>query len=132
MTATALAQAFLDNIFSGKMDEALAIVDEQAVFVSTNPRPNPSNPLHGTFVGHDGAKEFFGSFGSLLEPGDFNVTAAFGDDKHAALYGTLRHKSRATGRDFASDWALICQVRNERLVLYHFYEDTEALQAAIV
>lgn len=132
MTATALAQAFLDNIFSGKMDEALAIVDQQAVFVSTNPRPNPSNPLHGTFVGHDGAKEFFGGFGSLLEPGDFNVTAAFGDDKHAALYGTLRHKSRATGRDFASDWALICQVRNERLVLYHFYEDTEALQAAIV
>lgn len=132
MTATALAQAFLDNIFSGKMDEALAIVDQQAVFVSTNPRPNPSNPLHGTFVGHDGAKDFFGGFASLLEPGEFKVTAAFGDDKHAALYGTLRHKSRATGRDFASDWALICQVRNERLVLYHFYEDTEALQAAIV
>ena len=127
MTATALAQAFIDNIFSGKMDEALAIVDQQAIFVSTNPRPNPSNPLHGTFVGHDGAKEFFLGFGSLLEPGEFNVTAAFGDDVHAALYGTLRHKSRATGRDFASDWALICQVRNERLVLYHFYEDTEAL-----
>lgn len=131
MTATALVQAFLGNIFSGKMDEALAIVDPQAVFVSTNPRPNPSNPLHGTFVGQDGARDFCSGFGSLLEPGDFNVTAAFGDDRHAALYGTLRHKSRATGREFASDWALICQVRDEQLTLYHFYEDTEALRAAI-
>ncbi|MBT2134492.1 nuclear transport factor 2 family protein [Croceibacterium sp. LX-88] len=131
MTAAALVQAFLGNIFAGKMDEALSMVDPQAVFVSGNPRPNPSNPLHGTFVGQDGARDFFGGFGSLLEPGDFNVTAAFGDDHHAALYGTLRHKSRETGREFASDWALICQVRDERLVLYHFYEDTEALRAAI-
>ncbi len=99
MTATALVRAFLGNIFSGKMDEALAIVDPQGVFVSTNPRPNSSNPLHGTFVGQDApgiSQRLWCSSGA----GEFSVTAAFGDDEHAALYGTLRHKSRATGREF--------------------------------
>lgn len=31
----------------------------------------------------------------------------------------------------ASDWALICRLRDDRITLYHFYEDTEALLYAM-
>lgn len=132
MTATTTVQTFLNHVFSGAMDQALALIDPDAQFISTNPNPNPANPLHGTFVGLDGAKQFFAGFGEMLEPGEFKVTAAFGDNEHAALYGTLRHKVRKTGKDFPSDWALICRVKDARVSYYHFYEDTEALQSALI
>ncbi|MEI3855731.1 MULTISPECIES: nuclear transport factor 2 family protein [unclassified Ensifer] len=128
---TATVEAFLGHIFSGAMDKALELVHPQAKFISTRPTPNPNNPLHGTFVGPEGAKAFFGGFADLLEPGEFNVDARFAEGEHVALYGTLQHKSRATGRDFASDWALICKVEADKIVLYHFYEDTAALAIAI-
>lgn len=127
MAATQTVQTFVGHIFSGAMDPALAMVDPQARFVSTNPAPNAANALHGTFIGVEGAQQFFAGFAELLEPGDFQVTSSFGDDEHAALYGTLRHTVRKTGKAFASDWALICRVTDGRIALYHFYEDTEAL-----
>ncbi len=131
MTAPTIVQTFLGHIFAGEMDRALGMVAADARFISTNPTANPANPLHGTFVGVEGAKAFFSGFVDLLEPGDFQITASFGDASHAAFYGTLRHKVRRTSRDFVSDWALICEIKDGRIGLYHFYEDTEALANAM-
>ncbi|MBV7522558.1 nuclear transport factor 2 family protein [Ensifer sp. ENS12] len=131
MTATSTIQTFLNHIFAGTMHQALVMIHPEARFISTSPVSNPANPLHGTFIGVEGAKQFFGGFADLLEPGDFNVTASFGDAEHAAFYGTLRHKVRKTSKEFASDWALICRLRDDRITLYHFYEDTEALLYAM-
>ncbi|ATN34895.1 hypothetical protein ACO34A_13910 [Rhizobium sp. ACO-34A] len=66
----------------------------------------------GSFIGIEDAKQFFGGFVDLLEPGDFQVTTAFGDAQHAASSGTLRHTVRKTGKAFAIDWALICTVKD--------------------
>ncbi|QRM33133.1 nuclear transport factor 2 family protein [Microvirga sp. VF16] len=131
MSTQTIIQTFLQHIFSGATDQALALVDPEARFISTRPVPNPNNPLHGTFVGIEGARRFFSGFGELLEPGEFNIEASFAEGEHAAMYGTLRHRSRTTGKPFPSDWALICRVKDGRIVLYHFYEDTEALRDAL-
>ncbi|WP_437609983.1 nuclear transport factor 2 family protein [Erwinia sp. V71] len=131
MSTLSIVQDFLGHIFAGRMDEGLTLVDPDARFISTRPRPNPHNPLHGTFVGHEGARQFFGGFAELLEPGRFDIESSFAADEHAALYGTLSHKSRKTGKEFSSDWALICKVKDGRITLYHIYEDTEALRDAL-
>lgn len=131
MTAVTIFQTFLNNVFSGNMEQALANVDPQALFISTNPKANPDNPVHGTFFGLEGAKQFFGKFGEILEPNDFHIEATFGDTEHAALYGTLRHQVRSTGKEFVSDWALVGRIKDGRITLYHFYEDTEALYKAL-
>ena len=130
MSAVDLTQSFLGAVFSGQLEEALALTAPEARFISVSPRASAANPLHGTFVGPEGAKAFFGGFGALLEPGEFSVEAAFGDDHHAALYGQLRHTVRATGKPFVSDWALITRVEGGKLTLYHFYEDSDALTRA--
>lgn len=130
-SAVEITQAFLTAVFSDAMETAMALISPDAVFVSTNPRSNPGNPMHGTFTGHDGAATFFAGFAEVLEPGDFEVIAAFGDETHAALYGTLGHTVRATGRPFISDWALITRIEDGKIALYHFYEDTEALTEAM-
>ena len=52
--------------------------------------------------------------------------------QHVVMYGRLKHTARATGRPFASDWALVMKFDEAgKLVLYHFYEDTAALEWAL-
>ena len=131
MTSTTLVRTFLDHVFAARLDDALALVAPDARFIGTRPTPSPHNPLYGTFNGPQGARQFFAAFAQMLVPGAFTIEAAFGEGPHAALHGTLRHTSRQTGKPFASDWALVCEVRGGRIVLYHFFEDTEALREAI-
>jgi len=131
MTSLDTVQTFLKHVFAGTLEEALALVASEAQFISARPVPNPRVPVHGTFIGPAGAREFFRLFAALLEPGEFNITACFSEGEHVCMYGNLLHRSRTTGRDFPSNWALICRVQQGQLTLYHFYEDTAALEAAI-
>lgn len=130
-TALQTVERFLDHIFRGETAQAMALVAPQAVFVGARPEGHARIAFQGRFTGPEGAQRFFTAFGEALEPGEFEITGRFGEGEHAALYGRLRHRSRATGRDFASDWALVCRVREGQLHFYHFYEDTAALEIAL-
>ncbi|KMK64546.1 nuclear transport factor 2 family protein [Puniceibacterium sp. IMCC21224] len=132
MKTTETIDTFLANILTGKADEAFAMVHEDAVFIGSNPRGNPNNPLHGTFKGVEGAKTFFANFVAVIEPGQFSIEGKFGEGDHATMYGTLAHTVRATGKPFVSDWAVVGRVKEGKVSLYHFYEDSEALAEALV
>jgi ketosteroid isomerase-like protein len=132
MTNLEIVQAFLGHIFSGEMDEALALVSDDATFISVSPLANEQNPMLGTFKGKSGAVAFFTAFGEVLEAGDFTVTDAFGDGRHVAMYGHFKHIVRTTGKPYPSDWAMITQVEDGLLTYYHFYEDSAALNEASV
>ena len=67
MTSLDTVQTFLKHVFSGTLEEALALVAPDAQFISARPVPNPRVPVHGTFVGTAGAREFFRLF---LSPGN--------------------------------------------------------------
>ena len=125
-------ESFMGHIFQGEMDNALKLVADDAVFVSANPQVNPSNKMHGTFIGQDGATQFFGGFVEIIEPGEFTIEEKFSDGIHVAMYGTLKHTVRSTGKQFASNWALMSKIKNGKLTLYHFYEDSEALARAML
>ncbi|KUM01995.1 nuclear transport factor 2 family protein [Chromobacterium subtsugae] len=131
MSSIQIVQTFLDHVFSGRMAEALALVADDAVFIPSRPQASAKVSLYGTYRGQAGAAQVFQSFAAELKPGEFEVESAFGDGEHAAMHGRLRHYSVATGKPFASDWALIGKVRDGKIVLYHFYEDTAALEEAL-
>ena len=131
MDCVTLTERFLGAIFNGNMGEALEMVSAEARFIGTRPTACAHNPLFGTHIGAQGMEHFFKTFMAVLEPGEFIVTAKFGTAENACFFGTLRHTVRSTGKPFASDWALVTEVRDGRLTLYHFYEDTAALEEAM-
>ena len=122
MQSVEIFKNFLGHIFAGEMNQAMDLVDESAQFI---------NDFDGVFVGHQGAQEFFGKFGETFIPGEFIIENSFGDNVHAVFYGKLSHTVKTTGKAFNSDWALVGKVHNEKIVLYHFYENTLALQEAM-
>lgn len=131
MNAVTLTETFLSHIFAGDMPQALAMISQDARFIGTRPEPSTANPIFGIHIGPAGAQTFFQAFGDLMVPGDFTVTDTFGTDRQACLYGQLRHTVTSTGQVFQSDWALITEISEGKLVFYHFYEDTAALADAM-
>ncbi|QTD44253.1 nuclear transport factor 2 family protein [Ottowia testudinis] len=111
--ALRIVQNFLEHLFAGRLPQALTLVSPGARFVSARGAQAPETlPLKGTFMGPAGAQRFFELFGEMLEPGEFHIDGSFGQGAQVALYGRLRHIGRATGKPFATDWALICEVRH--------------------
>ena len=45
-------------------------------------------------------------------------------------YGYMQHRLRKTGRVFRSEWVLVCEVKDGRILTYKMFEDTAALAAA--
>lgn len=132
MTYQAQAEAFLGNVFSGRLNDALALCADDVVFVSTRPKPSDTVRAYGRFVGKEQAARFFQIFGETLQAGEFNVHATVAQGQHIVMYGDLKHTAIATGRPFESDWALVMKFDDAgKLVLYHFYEDTAALEWAL-
>ena len=131
MDTIAQTEAFLGHIFTGDMAAAQAMIAPEARFIGARPEPAAENPLFGTFLGPEGAAEFFTRFGALIEPGGFEIQGKIGDAAGACFYGRFRHTVRATGKPFPSDWALVTRFEGGKLVFYHFYEDTAALMAAM-
>ena len=132
MTYQTQAQQFLADIFTGKLPEALVACAEDVVFISTRPEPSEQVRAYGRYSGHAGAIDVFQAFGEMLEPGEFEIYDTIAQGQHVMMYGRLKHIARATGRPFASDWALVMKFDEAgKLALYHFYEDTAALEWAL-
>jgi ketosteroid isomerase-like protein len=44
----------------------------------------------------------------------------------------MQHRVRPTGRTFKSEWALVVEARDGRILSWKIFEDTAAFQAAYV
>ncbi|MCK6444480.1 nuclear transport factor 2 family protein [Elstera cyanobacteriorum] len=132
MSDVDLVQQFLGYIFAGEMAQALALVHPQARFIGARPTGDARVPLYGTHEGRAGAEHFFRVFAEVLIPGDFEVIGRFGGSGYVTFFGKFCHSARKTGRPFLSDWALVVQIDNGMIRFYHFYEDTAALEAALL
>lgn len=131
MTSLDTLKQFLDHVFHGRMDDAVALTDADVVFVAGPAKGHAQVPLYGQYTGRDGARQLFARFADCFAPGAFNVHGALCDGETAVMYGHLSHTVRATGRPFDSDWALVARVRDGRLLRYQFHEDSAALVAAL-
>ena len=109
---------------------ALALVHPEAEFIAVKRAAQARLPLYGTFRGRAGANTFLQGLADAFQTEHFEWYGLLGDDRTAFAWGTFRHCVRATGNLFASDWALLCQVRDGQTIFYHFYEDTEALETS--
>jgi hypothetical protein len=131
MTPLDVLKRFLELVFTGDLDTATSMVGTAAEFVAGPAAGHARVGLYGRYVGPSGAREMFRQFSQLLEPGEFTVSGSLHDRETAVMYGTLKHRVRATGREFSSSWVLVATVRHDQLVSYQFHEDTAALVEAV-
>lgn len=118
---------FFNAFASGDIAGILRTLHDDVEIVAAGPS---SVPWYGTYRGKAGAEAFLAALGSNVEPQQFEVRTLIGQDQTVVAAGVLAHRIPATGKIFASDWALLCTIQNDTIIRYQFFEDTAAAAEA--
>ncbi|WP_417476086.1 nuclear transport factor 2 family protein [Leisingera sp.] len=130
-TAKDCVTDFFSALRQEGIEAALEYVADDATFVAVlNDDFKKFLPMYGEFRGKSGARAFLNSLAENFDTQEFTVHKMISEGEFAALWGRFHHRIRSTGKDFRSDWALTCEIRNGKIVHYQFYEDTAALEDA--
>lgn len=121
-------QQFFGALANRDMEAMLDAFTEDAVIFIQGP---DSVPIYNKFEGKEGVRNFIETLGNLIEQSEaFEVRKWMASDNIVFAYGYLRHKIRRTQKIFSSDWALICELENNKIKIYRMLEDTAALVEA--
>lgn len=131
LPAKDVVQHFFAALRSSGPDAALEFVGDDAVFIAVlGDDFRKYLPMYGKYIGKKGARDFLHSLSESFDTQEFITQKVISEDNSVALWGKFHHIVRSTGRDFHSDWALVCEVKDGKIEHYQFYEDTAALEAA--
>lgn len=128
--AADVVRQFFGAFGTGDMAALLALFSSDAEIVAVRPGERAAAEIYGTYRGPDAARDFIANLGATLQTKSFEVESVVGDDHVAFASGTFVHTVKTTGRDFASHWALRCDVAGGKISTYRFYEDSAAFVRA--
>lgn len=127
--AGTIAQDFWSKLQSGDRDGVLALLpDTLDWFVPGNPE---IVPWAGRRTTKTEIEEFLGMLGGAMKPELNKVEYVVSEGEHAVIMGQFEHRCRATGKIFASPYALRLTVVDGLVHSYEIYEDTQALADAL-
>ena len=124
MTAGQVVQHYLDTFFKKDVDKTLDCLTEDVVW---KVQGAPDVPTIGVRRGREQVREWMALFPPNFQPLNFKVERIFESDDQAVLTGHFTHRILSTGKEFSSDFAVICSVRDGKVSAYNFIEDSYAL-----
>lgn len=129
-TGTDVVQGFFTSFGKGDFNGVInSFHDSCSVFAVRDSERN-GDQLYGTYHGKEGVKEFLSGLGNLFDTKAFSVERVIGEGDAVFANGKFTHVLKSTGRTFSSDWALLCVIKDEKILEYHFYEDSEKFSMA--
>lgn len=84
----------------------------------------------GTRHGSAQVQEFFVALDASVEVRTFEPREYLAQGDRIVAFGRWTGRAKATGREYASDWAMAWTIKNGRVTAFRSYEDTEAMAAA--
>ncbi|MCG7595236.1 nuclear transport factor 2 family protein [Mycobacterium sp. PSTR-4-N] len=123
-TASQVVQNYFDVFFSHDVDKTLQCLTDDVVW---RVQGAPDVPTIGTRYGKDEVREWLELFPHHFQPLDFDIQRMVADDDRVIVIGHFTHRILDTGREFSSDFATICTVRDGKLAAYNFLEDSYGL-----
>ncbi len=127
MSDTSAVGKFFGSLKEGDIDGAIDAVHEEAVFSAPGP---DTVPIYNTFHGKDGAREFIRILGELFDTEAFEIYDIVESGEYVFAVGLMKHRVKKTNRLFECEWALVCKVKDGKIISYKMFEDTAALEKA--
>lgn len=115
---------YLDTFFEGDTDKILDCLTDDVVW---KVQGAANVPTIGERRGKEEVRAWAAMFPTNFEPLEFRIDRTFENGDQVVITGRVRHRVLSTGREFASDFAAICSVREGRVSAYNFLEDSYAL-----
>lgn len=84
----------------------------------------------GTRYGVAQVEEFFATLGTHIEVQTFEPREFLAQGDRVIVLGGWSGRVKATGRKYASEWAMAWTVKNRKVTAFRSYEDTHAVASA--
>ena len=122
-----VVQHYLDTFFKKDVDKTLECLTDDVVW---KVQGAASVPTIGLRRGRDEVRAWMALFPVNFEPLEFHVERTFENGDQVVITGHFKHRILSTGKEFVSDFAAICSVRDGKVSAYNFIEDSYALWKA--
>jgi uncharacterized protein len=127
VTPTQVVQHYFDTFFGHDIDKTLECLTEDVLW---RVQGAADVPTIGTRHGRAEVREWLELFPEHFHPVSFEIQRTFESGDQVVLVGEFTHRIIDTGKEFGSDFAAICTVRDGKLAAYNFLEDSFGLWQA--
>ena len=127
MTPGQVVQHYLDTFFKKDVERTLDCLTDDVVW---KVQGAPDVPTIGVQLGKEEVRAWMALFPANFEPLAFHIERIFESGDQAVITGHFKHRILSTGKEFESDFAAICSVRDGKVSRYNFIEDSYGLWRA--
>ena len=120
-----VVQGFFNAFGKGDFNGVVNSFHDSCTIIAVRDASRTGSEIYGTYNGKDGVKTFLSNLGNAFDTKAFTVENVVGEGNVSFANGKFTHVIKATGKSFSSDWALMCVIRDEKILEYHFYEDSQ-------
>jgi uncharacterized protein len=126
-----VVQRFFSAFGNGDFNGVVNSFHDSCTVIAVRDSQRGDDQIYGTYKGKEGAKTFLSTLGKAFDTKAFSVENIIGEDHVSFANGKFTHVVKSSGKEFLSDWALMCIIKDDKIFEYHFYEDSERfLQAS--
>lgn len=129
-SAQQVLTSYFQALGSQQIDKVIELVHEEADFIILKKETSKEIPLYGTFHGKEGVRKYLKILAETEQIERFVLNKLIGNQEAACAWGNFRIKVNVTGKVFESDWAIICEIEQEKIKFFQIFEDTAALEKA--
>ena len=116
-------ERFFTAFGQGDLDSLLETLHEDIIIEVEGPA---SLPVYRTYRGKTEARRFIEELGRSFQTQQFDIQTLMGQENTVMAAGAFQHLVVPTGKTFKSAWALRCEIKDDKIAHYRFYENTAA------
>jgi hypothetical protein len=120
-----VVQGFFNAFGKGDFNGIINAFDDSATLIAVRDANRNESQIYGKYKGKEGAKAFISNLGKTFDTKAFSVDNIIGEGNIVFANGKFTHSVKSSGKSFSSDWVLMCVIKDEKILEYHFYEDSE-------
>jgi ketosteroid isomerase-like protein len=87
-------------------------------------------PFAGTWEGREGVRQFFNKVLEVQDVVEFEPQEYIAQREKVVVLGRFLMRIKASGRDFASDWAHVWTIQDDKVTGFYEYVDTAIVSGA--
>jgi ketosteroid isomerase-like protein len=121
---TKIVKDFFAAFGRGDLQGVVATFHPRAEIVAVRADSRADGQLFGRYEGTEGARTFVTTLGTLFQTQTFSVQDVVGEGNVVFASGDFVHIVKATGKPYRSSWALRCDIADDKILRYRFFEDS--------
>ena len=125
-----LVEEFFSAFSNGDFNGIINSFHDDCEIIAVRNSERIKSQIYGSYKGVPGVREFISNLGAEFDTKVFTVENLVSEGNVVFANGKFTHELKSTGKLFSSDWALMCVIKNDKILEYHFYEDSEKFAEA--